>query len=95
MLKWCPGHWAELMFALKDRGLGDKIAPDAAGLNQKFLRGESDPCWEACNSITMGALELFGPDRIIDEHKGCPVCAFTQIVSFVADGMISRFGSTH
>ena len=94
-LKWCAGHWAELMFALKDRNLSDKIAASAEELNQKFIRGESDPCWEACNAINMGALEVFGPDRIIDDHKGCPVCAFTQMISFVADGAAMRFGSKH
>lgn len=94
-ITWCPGHWAELMFALRDRGLGGQIAPNAEALNRKFIRGESDPCWEACNSINVGALEIFGPDRILNDHKGCPVCAFTQMINFIADGVMMRFGSKH
>ena len=94
-IKWCDGHWAELMFALKDRNLDDQIAESPDELDQKFVRGELDPCWEACNMINMGALEIFGPDRIIEEHKGCPVCSFTQIVGHVADLMALKYGNSH
>lgn len=95
VIKWCEGHWAELMFALKDRGLSPKIAQDADALNEKFLKGEVDPCWEAHSSINMGALELFGPDKIIDENGGCPVCAFANIVQHIADVMTIKHGETH
>ena len=74
-IKWCDGHWAELMFALRERGLDDQIAEDAEELTAKFLRGELDPCWEGCNMINMGALEIFGPDRII---KVMDVCVSSQ-----------------
>ena len=94
-IKWCDGHWAQLMFALKDRGLEDQIAPDADALNEKFLRGELDPCWEACNMINMGALEIFGPDKIIEENDGCPVCAFANIIQHAADLMAQKYGSAH
>lgn len=94
-IKWCDGHWAELMFALKERGLEDQIAEDAETLNQKFVRGELDPCWEGSNMINMGALEIFGPDRIIEENDGCPVCAFANIVPHVGDLMARKYGSAH
>lgn len=92
-IHWCDGHWAELMFSLRDRGLEDQIAEDAETLNQKFVRGELDPCWEACNMINMGALEIFGPDRIIDENNGCPVCSFANIIPHVSDLMVRKYGS--
>jgi len=94
-IKWCDGHWAELMFALKDRGLEDQIAPDADALNAKFIRGELDPCWEASNMINMGALECFGPDKILTENNGCPVCAWSNIIQHVSDLMTAKYGSSH
>lgn len=92
-IKWCDGHWAELMFALRERGLEDQIAEDAEALTEKFVRGELDPCWEGSNMINMGALEIFGPDRIIDENDGCPVCAFANIIPHVGDLMVRKYGN--
>ena len=92
-IKWCDGHWAELMFALKDRGIDDQIAETAEQLNAKFAAGELDPCWEACNMINMGALEIFGPDKILQENAGCPVCAFANIIQHAADLMHGKYGS--
>jgi hypothetical protein len=94
-IKWCDGHWAELMFALRERGLDKQIAEDAEELNAKFVRGELDPCWEGTNMINMGALEIFGPDRIIKENAGCPVCAFANIIPHVADLMARKYGSVN
>jgi len=94
-IKWCEGHWSELMFALKDRGLEDQIAETAEELNAKFVNGELDPCWEACNMINMGALEIFGPDKITAENAGCPVCAFANIIQHAGDLMHAKYGSTH
>ncbi len=94
-IKWCEGHWAELMFSLREHGLEDQIAEDAEALTQKFVQGKLDPCWEACNMINMGALEIFGPDRIIEENAGCPVCAFANIVPHVGDLMARKYGTSH
>ena len=94
-IKWCEGHWAELMFALKDRGLEDQIAPDAETLTAKFVSGDLDPCWEGSNMINMGALEIFGPGKVVEENNGCPVCAFANIVQHVADLMAAKYGSSH
>ncbi len=94
-IKWCAGHWAELMFSLAEHGLDDQIAQDAEELTQKFVQGKLDPCWEACNMINMGALEIFGPDRIIEENAGCPVCAFANIVPHVGDLMARKYGTSH
>jgi hypothetical protein len=92
-IRWCDGHWADLMFALKDRGLEDQIAETSEELNAKFAAGDLDPCWEACNMVNMGALEIFGPDRVIEENAGCPVCAFANIVQHAADLMHTKYGS--
>ena len=94
-IKWCDGHWAELIFALKERGLEDQIAEDVDALNLKFVQGKLDPCWEGSNMINMGALEIFGPDRIINENAGCPVCAFANIVPHVGDLMAHKYGTSH
>lgn len=92
VIKWCDPHWADLMFALKDRGLQDQIAVDAEELNQKFVHGELDPCWEATNMINMGALECFGPTKVVEEYKGCPVCAFSNMIQHIADHMAVKYG---
>ena len=94
-IKWCEGHWTELITALRSRGLESQIAESAEALNQKFLKGELDPCWEATNMINMGALEIFGPDKIIEENDGCPVCAFANIIQHVGDLMAQKYGSAH
>ena len=94
-IKWCEGHWAELMFSLKDRGLSDQIAPDAATLNAKFVQGVMDPAWEACNMINVGALQIFGVPKVLDENSGCPVCAFVNITQHVADLMAMKFLEPH
>ena len=92
-IQWCDGHWAELMIALKDRGLEDQIAETSEELNAKFAAGELDPCWEACNMINMGAIEIFGVEKILKENNGCPVCAFANIVQHAADLMHGKYGS--
>lgn len=92
-IRWCDGHWAELMFTLRDRGLEDQIAADADELNAKFQTGELDPCWEGSNIINVGALEIFGPEKIVEENAGCPVCAFANIVRHVGDLMARKYGS--
>ena len=94
-IKWCEGHWAELMFALKDRGLGDQIAGSPEELNEKLIQGAGDPCWDACNMINMGAMDIFGVDKIIGENNGCPVCTFANMVQHAADIVAQKFGSIH
>ena len=94
-IKWCEGHWAELMFALKDRGLDDQIAATTDELNAKFAAGDLDPCWEACNMLNMGSIEIFGPDRVVEENAGCPVCAFANIIQHAADLMHAKYGSVN
>lgn len=94
-IKWCDGHWADLMFALKDRGMANMIAPNPEELNAKFVRGEADPCWEACNLVNVGALEIFGPNKVCEENNGCPVCAFANITQHAADLMAMKFLEAH
>ena len=94
-LKWCEGHWAELMFALQDRNLTDQIAESPEELSEKLSNGHGDPCWDACNMINVGAIEIFGIDRIIEENDGCPVCAFANMVNYAADVVIGTYGARH
>ena len=94
-IKWCEGHWAQLMFALKDRGLENRIAESPEELSTKLANGEEDACWEACSMINVGAFEIFGAEKIIHENGGCPVCAFSNIIQHVADLMAQKFGATH
>ena len=90
-IKWCEGHWAELMFALKDRNLENQIAENADELTQKFQRGELDPCWEATNMINMGALECFGPDRCMF-GSDWPVCELAATYSQVYEALVEVLG---
>ena len=94
-IRWCAGHWAELVKALEARGLQDQISYDEEELSAKFLRNEIDPLWEACQMVNSGALELFGADRIFDENNGCTVCAFANILQHVADVITTSRGSAH
>lgn len=94
-IRWCDGHWAQLMFALKDRGLEDRIAPDPETLRQKFLDGELDVHWEAFTVINMHGFNIFGPDRIVDRNAGCPVCAFANMIEHVADEVSAKLRGTH
>lgn len=94
-VKWCDGHWTALMFALNDRNLGSKIARSVEERNERFARGETDPCWDACNMINIGALQIFGVERILGENAGCPACAFANIIEFAADNVALKYGETH
>jgi hypothetical protein len=94
-VKWCSGHWADLMHSLNERGLGAMIAPTSEELSAKLARGDTDPCWDACNMINIGAFEIFGPEKVLGENDGCPVCAFANIVQHAADLMVIQHGVPH
>lgn len=95
IIKWCDMHWADLMFALKDRGLEEFIAEDDETLTLKLASGEGDACWEAFNSVNVGAMTIFGATKIIDEHNGCPACAFAKIAEHAADLVTAKFKEPH
>ena len=94
-IKWCQGHWAELMIALKDRGLGEQISGSPEELNERLLQGMGDPCWDACTMVNRGAIEILGAEKVVEENNGCPVCTFANIVQHAADLVTQKFGSTH
>jgi hypothetical protein len=83
------------MHSLNDRGLGGLISPTSEELNEKLMRGDTDPCWDACNMINIGAFEIFGAEKVLEENNGCPVCAFANIVQHAADLMVIEHGVTH
>ena len=94
-IKWCEGHWQELLFALRERGLDDQISDTPDELNAKLAAGDMDPCWEACNLINMGALECFGPEVVVSSNAGCPVCAFANITTHMSDVMAAKYRSAN
>ena len=94
-IKWCDGHWSELMLALQDRGLTDQIASTHEELNEKLVAGRGDPCWEAFNLGNIGGLQTFGIEKILGENAGCPVCAFSNMVSHLADLVTVKYGESH
>ena len=90
-ITWCEEHWTSLILALTDRGLGSQIANTGDELTEKMQRGEMDPCWQACNTINISALQIFGPMKILEEYNGCPVCTFANITDHAADLMAKKF----
>ena len=90
-IEWCESHWGKLLSGLHARGLGRLISGSAEELTEKLQMGDTDPCWEACNMVNMAAMQIFGPNKIIDEHGGCPACAFTHVTDHVADIMARQF----
>lgn len=94
-IRWCDGHWQELLFALRERGLDDQISDTPEALTAKLAAGKMDPCWEACNLINMGALECFGPEVVVNSNAGCPVCAFANITHHMSDVMAAKYRSTN
>ena len=94
-IKWCEGHWARLIYALKDRGLEDAIASTDEELNERLVNGQGDPCWDAASFVNVGAFEIFGAEKIVKEYGGCPACAFANIVEHAADVITTKHGVTH
>ena len=95
IIKWCEKHWAHLMFALKDRGMDGLIAEDDEALSRKLAQGEGDPCWEAFTAVNVGAMSIFGPEKIIEEYGGCPCCAFADMAVHAADLVTLRYKEPH
>ena len=48
-----------------------------------------------CSMINVGAFEIFGAEKIINEYDGCPACAFAHMAEHAADLVTQKFGSTH
>lgn len=93
-VKYCQSHYDELTMALLERQLHDQIAQTQEQLIEKLIAGEMDPCLEASNAITSGALSLFGPEGVL-AADGCPVCAFTNIITHVADHIAVKYRKTN
>lgn len=93
-VKYCQAHYDELCRALLERQLGEYIAETQEALIEKLVAGEMDPCLEASNAITGGALSMFGPEIII-AHGGCPVCTFSSIITHVADHIAVKYRGTN
>lgn len=95
VIKWCDMHWADLMFALKDRGLGEFIAPDDETLSRKLASGEGDPCWEVFTNVNISAMNVFGAAKIVDGYGGCSACAFAKIAEHAADLVTPKYKEPH
>lgn len=90
-INWCRDHWANLMYGLQDRGLGALISPSRELLQEKFDKGELDPCYEGTMALNIAALQFFTPQTLLNKYKGCPICAFSDITNHVCDGMAKKF----
>lgn len=90
-LDWCPKHWAEFMYALQDRELGGKIAPNKEELHKKLAAGEQDPCYEGLMQINIAAMQFFTPKTMVENQKGCPICAFNDVIGHVANQMALKY----
>lgn len=93
-IKYCQKHWSDLMFALIDRNLQQHMTRDPEELMAKMQAGLGDPALEASTAITTTALQVFGPFPVL-EHEGCPVCAFQNIITHVADNMQEKYAEAH
>lgn len=89
-IEYCPDHYGELQKALLDRNLHDYISGSAEEMVSKLERGKSDAGLEASSAITTSAMQLFGPESVMN-IGGCPVCAFHNIIDHVADHMAVKF----
>lgn len=94
-IKWCDGHWANLMFALKDQGLDQFVSPNKEILGQRLAEGLGDPCWQAFTNVNMAALQVFGPQKITERFHGCPVCAFSAIAEHAAESIAPSYLRKH
>ncbi|HUW44652.1 MAG TPA: hypothetical protein VMW50_02540 [Dehalococcoidia bacterium] len=89
-IEYCEPHYGELMNALFDRRLGEFISKDADEMVHKLENGLVDAGLEATSAITSASMSLFGPEAVIEAH-GCPVCAFQNIITHVADHMAVKY----
>ena len=51
-IKWCEGHWAELMFALKDRGLDDQLPQQPMTSSLTSVNFSTEPSWSSGVAIS-------------------------------------------
>ncbi len=83
------------MYGLQDHGLGDQIAADRQALNDKFAKGESDPCFEVETVINIAALQFFTPQVLLTSFGGCPICAFNNVLDRVIDQIAIKYKKVH
>lgn len=89
-IEYCGEHYSDLMTALLDRQLTADMATSSEQLRNKLEKGIPDASLEAASAITSAAISLFGPHAIL-AAKGCPVCAFNNIIIHVADHMAVKY----
>lgn len=89
-VEYCGEHYGELLQALLDRQLGSEISGTEEELRDKLENNVPDAGLEATSAITSAAISLFGPEAIL-AAEGCPVCAFTNIITHVADHMAVKY----
>ena len=89
-IKYCQGHYDELILALLDRQLEPHISATPEELSEKLQAGKMDAGLEASSAITTGAISLFGPEALL-ANEGCPVCAFHNVIIHVADHLAVKY----
>tara|TARA_R110002126_G_scaffold55928_6_gene149896 strand:+ start:873 stop:1193 length:321 start_codon:yes stop_codon:yes gene_type:complete len=89
-IQYCPQHYHDLMNALLDRSLHEFLSASSEEMVDKLEAGRPDAGLEATSAITAGAMQLFGPEAVM-EMGGCPVCAFHNIIDHVTDHMAVKY----
>ena len=90
-IRWCDQHWANLMFAIKDQGLDQFVAPNKELLGQRLADGLDDPCWAAFMNVNMAAIQVFSIKKIIENYNGCSCCAFAHVAEHTVENLASQF----
>ena len=89
-IEFCGEHYQELMNALLERGLHSHISSCAEEMVDKLEKGVPDVGLEATSAITSSAMQLFGPEHVV-QMGGCPLCAFSKIIDHVADNLAAKY----
>lgn len=89
-IEFCAEHYNELMGALIDRNLQGHLSSCAEEMVDKLEKGQPDAGLEATSAITSSAMQLFGPEAVVNVG-GCPLCAFAGIVNHVADNLAVKY----
>ena len=89
-IEFCAEHYGALMNALLDRQLHKHISSCAEEMVDKLESGVPDVGLEATSAITSSAMQLFGPEAVV-QLGGCPLCAFDNLVNHVADNLAVKY----
>ncbi len=90
-MKVCKKHWQLVVEAVKARGMGEYISPNAKESERRKATGELDPLNTMQAMIFSGALEQ-KPGLIFMDVRLCPVCFLKapEMITMMADWLLSE-----